>query len=62
MTEDMCYRVKEIAGEDGFWKSSSESIYLENARKLLEKGFSEDETIDILSDLYYAAANCFGGG
>lgn len=62
MDENMRDRVKDIAGEDGFWKSSSEAIYLENAQRLLKKGFSEDETIDILRDLYYAAANCFGGG
>lgn len=50
-----------IAGEDGFWKSSSEDIFLSAGERLINKGFTEEEVVDLLSDLYYATANCYGG-
>lgn len=61
MTDSMRASVETIPGEEGFWKSSSERIYLEYAQILLDKGFNEEEVEDILSSLYYAAANCYGG-
>jgi hypothetical protein len=61
MTDSMRESVRTIPGEEGFWKSSSESTYQEHAQILLNKGFSEEQTLDILSSLYYAAANCYGG-
>jgi uncharacterized protein with PhoU and TrkA domain len=49
-----------IAGGDGFWKSSSEDTFLEAGELLISKGFSEDEVVELLSELYYATAACYG--
>lgn len=49
-----------IAGEDGFWKSSSEDTFLDAGELLISKGFSEDEVVELLSELYYATAACYG--
>lgn len=49
-----------IAGDDGFWKSSSEDTFLDAAELLLSKGFTESEVVDLLSELYYATAACYG--
>lgn len=47
--------------EDGFWKSSAEDSFLDAGALLTEKGLAEDEIVDLLNDLYYAAASCYGG-
>lgn len=47
--------------DDGFWKSSSEETFLEIAEFLNEKGLSDGEIEYVLSELYMATANCFGG-
>lgn len=50
-----------IAGDEGFWKSSSEATFLSAGERLVNKGFTEEEVVDLLSDLYYATADCYGG-
>jgi hypothetical protein len=54
-------RIRKIPGPDGFWKSSSEDEYVRAGFLLTKKGFTEDEAVELLSELYYAAANCYGG-
>ena len=61
MNEKFPRQVKKISGSDGFWRSSTEDTFLRIADKLLEKGLSQDEILDILSSLYSAVANEFGG-
>jgi hypothetical protein len=53
-------RIATIPGHDGWWKSSSEQGYLVAARRLIALGMSEDDAIDLLDDLYHAAAECYG--
>lgn len=53
-------RIKNIP-EDGWYKSSSRDTFIDIGEELLQKGFSEDEIIDILESCYYATADCFGG-
>lgn len=53
-------RIKAIPGEEGWWKSGSEKAFYETAKQMIEKGFNEDETVDILEDLYGAVAECYG--
>ena len=53
--------IKAIAGEDGWWKSSSEEAYVGMAFQLVEKGFTVDEALGFMADAYSAAAECFGG-
>jgi len=53
--------VKEIPGEDGFWKSSAEDKYLHAAKVLRAKGMTTEEAVEFLASLYWAAAECYGG-
>lgn len=45
---------------DGFWCADSEETFLRVAHTLTAKGFSDDEVITMLEDLYNAVANEFG--
>lgn len=45
----------------GWWLSNTGEIFMNHAKKLTDKGFSEDEAVEILEDLYYAVASEFGG-
>lgn len=53
--------IDQIPGEDGWWKSDAAKSYEDAAKILLEKGFTLEETEELLSDLYWSAADCFGG-
>ena len=57
----MYERIEEIPGVEGWWNSSSHEIFDGVGAKLLEHGFTEDDVIDILDRLYYAAGLEFGG-
>lgn len=55
-------RICEIPGdEEGFYKSDAEETFYQSGIELVERGFTEDEAIDFLSELYSATAGCFGG-
>jgi len=54
-------RVKEIPGKDGFWSSSSEETFQEAAMLMTKRGLDVEDTIEILTDVYSAVANEFGG-
>lgn len=60
LSENIINEIKTIPGEEGFWSSGSEETFLEVGQKLVNKGISEDETLEILSTLYFATANCYG--
>ncbi len=45
---------------DGWHKSSSEDRYVLAATQLQTLGMRDDDIVGLLSDLYWAAANCFG--
>lgn len=59
-TESLEKLVAAIPGEDGWWKSHAEDTYQDAARKLTESGFSDEEAVEFLTELYCAAAECFG--
>lgn len=52
----------EAIPEGGWWKSGSEEFFLEFAKELINRGFTEDEAIDWLQTAYWRVADCFGGG
>lgn len=54
-------QLKTIPGDDGFWKNSTKDAYMDVADKMIEKGFTRQETLDLLSLLYQATADEFGG-
>ena len=55
-------RVAEIPAEGEWWKSGSQSQFESVAYDLVhEFDVSDDDAIDMLTILYYATANCFGG-
>lgn len=47
--------IRAIPGPGGFWRADTELAYASTAEKLLDAGFSEDQTLAILSGLYSAA-------
>lgn len=60
MTDTFKERVRQIPGEDGWWKRGSESTFLALGVDLMKNGFSEDEAIEFLESAYWAVARCFG--
>lgn len=60
MTDTLKKSIAEIP-EGGWWKRGSEETFCEVAEKMLLKGFSESEIVDILEDVYAAVADCYGG-
>lgn len=53
--------IKAIPGEGGFWKSRSEETFMKAASDLSELGMDGEKIIRLLTDLYWATANCYGG-
>jgi len=52
--------IDEIPGGDGWWKNSTGEAYKKAGDTLVEKGFTYDEVIDLLSDLFDATSEEFG--
>lgn len=61
ISDSLKQEILEIPGGDGFWKSSSEETFLRVAEMLSGEGLSDDDITYVLSELYYATANCYGG-
>lgn len=55
-------KVAAIPGEDGFWKSRAAHAYQRAAEDLIAHGFTETAALRMLTELYWTAAECFGGG
>lgn len=53
--------VKAIPGADGFWKYRAELSYLTAAQAMVKAGMPEERVLDILTELYWDTAECFGG-
>jgi hypothetical protein len=54
-------RIKAIPNSpNGFWKSASEDTYIEVGHQLKARGMSDNEVVDVLETLYWAAASCYG--
>lgn len=53
--------VDNIPDEDGWWHMSTRDTFINVATTLVESGFELDDVYAILSDLYVATANEFGG-
>jgi hypothetical protein len=53
-------RVDAIAGPDGFWKRSTRDSFLARATELVARGYSEDDAIELLGDLYDAVSAEYG--
>ena len=43
-----------------WWKESSRQAFIICASIMLEKGFAEEEVLDVLNDLYYAVSDEYG--
>lgn len=60
MTPEMEEKIARIP-RDGWWKSASQDMFKKSGEKMINRGLSEEETLSILEDLYFATADCFGG-
>lgn len=46
--------------EDGFWKSSTKKLFGEKAAALIAHGFTQEEAVALLMDLYSACGSEYG--
>lgn len=53
-------KVDEIPGKDGWWKQRTGATFRALARELVDRGYTEDEALELLGDLYEATAEEFG--
>ena len=58
--DELGKRILEIPEDGEFWNSGCGETFYEIGKKLIERGFNMDETVDILDSLYYATASEFG--
>lgn len=56
---DLFERIKKIP-EGGFFKQSTEAVFLNFACRLKDKGFEDEEIVENLTDLYNAVSNEYG--
>lgn len=45
---------------DGFWKQSSRDTFHDAAKQLKDKGFTDDQVVDLLQDLWNAVGTEYG--
>lgn len=60
MLDDKLKTTIENIPDDGWWYISGKKVFIDTANKLLNKGFSVEEIIDILRSVYYAVGNEYG--
>ena len=60
MTNKLKQAIDKIPDDEGWYKSGSKQRYMDLAKLLLGKGFTEDEVLEMLTEAYWAAAACFG--
>lgn len=54
-------KIKEIGGEDGFWKSGTEEALLKIAREWMKKySMPEDDAVDYLEKLFGIVSGEYG--
>jgi hypothetical protein len=59
--QELMQGIEEIPGSDGWWKESSKNSFENKALTLVEKGFTHEEALCFLEELYWDVANCYGG-
>lgn len=53
-------KIKQLPGDDGWWKGSSEDSFLIYANKLIKMGFSEEDAINFLEAIFITVSREFG--
>lgn len=53
-------QICEIPGDEGFYKSGTKEAYLSAGKDLLQKGFTEEEAIELLESLWSATSDEYG--
>lgn len=54
--------IKKLPGEHvGWWHADGEEAFQRIGARLVEKGFTQEEAADLLSEAYAAVAGEFGG-
>lgn len=60
MTAELRRTIEKIPGVHGWWKNASRDEYMDVAEEMLAAGLGEDRVAEMLTDLYWAAAACYG--
>ena len=53
-------RIREIPGDDGWWRTSGEDAYQDLAGRLREHGVPAEVVVDVLRGAFFAAAAEYG--
>ena len=56
----MVRKINEISFDITFWTTGCKNAYIKTAKKMIDKGFTKQEAIDILQNLYEHTACEFG--
>lgn len=60
MSDDLKQKIKEIPGEDGFWKESTIDAFLFAGERMVTAGMEESDILEILEKLYRAVSDEYG--
>lgn len=60
MLEKLLTDIDKIPGEEGWWTSSAGQSYRDAGELLLGRGLPPVMILELLSNLYWSAAECFG--
>ena len=52
--------INQIPGSEGWWKSSGEDTFNMCAKVMKKSGMKEEDIIEVLTDLFYAASGEHG--
>lgn len=53
-------KIENIPDNGKWWKESNYEDFVNYAKKLIDKGFSEDEAVDFLEEIYDIVSNEYG--
>lgn len=60
LSNDLIEKIDAIPNEGEWWKAGTRGTFISVAKKLLSKGFTEEEALDILEDMYSAVSQEYG--
>lgn len=60
VSNDLRGQIAKLPGSEGWWKSDGQDTFERLARDLIAHGFTEAETVALLSEAYFTAAEEYG--
>lgn len=60
ISDDIIRQIKELGGDDGFWKSDAEARLRESVQELVDAGVEEQRAFSIVAGVWYLASSEYG--